>query len=62
MPIVPGAVIFDLDVGDWAVGRRPNSGTRPVTRRCRGRRRTVGAGVGACAGVLKAVSARRRRH
>ena len=55
VPIVPGAVIFDLDVGGW--GNRPDRRVR--LRRLPGRRGadvavgTVGAGVGACAGVLK---------
>ena len=56
VPIVPGAVIFDLDVGAWshrptaefgyaACQTPPAADTSPVG--------TVGAGVGACAGVLK---------
>ncbi|MBO0865293.1 MAG: P1 family peptidase, partial [Mycobacterium sp.] len=59
VPIVPGAVIFDLDVGAW--NHRPTAdfgysacqaasagddGTTVAVG-------TVGAGVGACAGVLK---------
>src|SRR6202012_2466979 len=54
VPIVPAAVIFDLEVGAW--GNRPSAdfgyaaceaaGTPVATG-------TVGAGVGACAGVLK---------
>jgi L-aminopeptidase/D-esterase-like protein len=55
VPIVPGAVIFDLEVGAWS--NRPNAefgyaatsaavSTPPAVG-------TVGAGVGACAGVLK---------
>ena len=60
VPIVPGAVIFDLDVGAWS--HRPTAefgynacqaafaavaeGTSVTVG-------TVGAGVGACAGVLK---------
>jgi L-aminopeptidase/D-esterase-like protein len=58
VPIVPGAVLFDLDVGAWR--HRPTAefgytaceaavaaeGTAVVVG-------TVGAGVGACAGVLK---------
>ena len=42
VPIVPAAVIFDLPVGDWAV--------RPTADFATG---SVGAGVGARAGVLK---------
>ncbi|MFZ2527795.1 MAG: P1 family peptidase [Rhodococcus sp. (in: high G+C Gram-positive bacteria)] len=54
VPIVPGAVIFDLPVGDWHT--RPTAdtgyaaaaaGAATVARGC------VGAGVGARAGVLK---------
>jgi L-aminopeptidase/D-esterase-like protein len=59
VPIVPGAVIFDLDVGAWS--HRPTAefgynacqaafaavADTPVAVG------TVGAGVGACAGVLK---------
>ncbi len=54
VPIVPGAVIFDLEVGGWS--NRPTAefgydaceaaGTEVAVG-------TVGAGVGACAGVLK---------
>lgn len=54
VPIVPGAVIFDLEVGAWS--NRPTAdfgyqacataGTEVTVG-------TVGAGVGACAGVLK---------
>jgi L-aminopeptidase/D-esterase-like protein len=54
VPIVPGAVIFDLEVGGW--GNRPTAefgydacgmaGTEVAAG-------TVGAGVGACSGVLK---------
>jgi L-aminopeptidase/D-esterase-like protein len=54
VPIVPGAVIFDLDVGDWS--NRPTAEFGYAA--CEAARRevavgTVGAGVGACAGVLK---------
>ncbi|MGH3541974.1 MAG: P1 family peptidase [Mycobacterium sp.] len=54
VPIVPGAVIFDLDVGAWNCRPTAEFGYAaceaasvdvPVG--------TVGAGVGACAGVLK---------
>ncbi|GAB2925112.1 P1 family peptidase [Rhodococcus aerolatus] len=55
VPIVPGAVVFDVGVGDWA--HRPDAsfgraacdaaGTGPVAQGC------VGAGTGARAGVLK---------
>jgi L-aminopeptidase/D-esterase-like protein len=54
VPIVPGAVIFDLEVGGWS--NRPTAefgydaceaaGTEVAVG-------TVGAGVGACSGVLK---------
>ncbi len=54
VPIVPGAVIFDLEVGGWA--NRPTAefgydacktaGTEVAVG-------TVGAGVGACSGVFK---------
>jgi L-aminopeptidase/D-esterase-like protein len=54
VPIVPGAVIFDLEVGGWS--------SRPTAEfgydACGAARTevavgTVGAGVGACSGVLK---------
>ncbi|MQA62860.1 MAG: hypothetical protein GEU86_15525 [Actinophytocola sp.] len=55
VPIVPGAVIFDLPLGEW--GNRPDAGfgyraceaaaTGPVTQGC------VGAGAGAKVGALK---------
>jgi L-aminopeptidase/D-esterase-like protein len=58
VPIVPGAVIFDLDVGDW--GHRPTAefGYLACQAAVAGEGAdlavgTVGAGVGACAGVLK---------
>jgi L-aminopeptidase/D-esterase-like protein len=54
VPIVPGAVIFDLDVGDW--GHRPTAefGYRACqTAATEVLVGTVGAGVGAVAGVLK---------
>jgi L-aminopeptidase/D-esterase-like protein len=54
VPIVPGAVIFDLDVGDWAC--RPTAEFGYAACEAAGVRvdaGTVGAGVGACAGVLK---------
>lgn len=54
VPIVPGAVIFDLEVGAWSnrptaefgYGACQSAGTEVDVG-------TVGAGVGACAGVLK---------
>ena len=54
VPIVPAAVIFDLEVGAWAnrptadfgYGACQTAGTDVAVG-------TVGAGVGACAGVLK---------
>lgn len=58
VPIVPGAVIFDLEVGAW--GNRPTaeSGYAAVSTAAASEGRppavgTVGAGVGARAGVLK---------
>ena len=54
VPIVPGAVIFDLDVGDWK--HRPTAEFGYAACRAAGAEvavGTVGAGVGACAGVLK---------
>jgi len=54
VPIVPGAVIFDLDVGDWS--HRPTAEFGYAACRAAGAEvvvGTVGAGVGACAGVLK---------
>ena len=54
VPIVPGAVIFDLDVGDWK--HRPTAEFGYAACRTAGVEvavGTVGAGVGACAGVLK---------
>lgn len=56
VPIVPGAVIFDLPVGDWSARPTADSGfaataaaagATTVPRGC------VGAGVGARAGILK---------
>ncbi|WP_343574651.1 P1 family peptidase [Mycobacterium sp.] len=54
VPIVPGAVIFDLEVGAWSNRPTPDFGYDA----CRSAGvevaiGTVGAGVGACAGVLK---------
>jgi L-aminopeptidase/D-esterase-like protein len=54
VPIVPGAVIFDLDVGAWS--HRPTAEFGYAA--CEAASAdvavgTVGAGVGACAGVLK---------
>jgi L-aminopeptidase/D-esterase-like protein len=54
VPIVPGAVIFDLDVGDWSC--RPTAEFGYAACAAAGVEvevGTVGAGVGACAGVLK---------
>lgn len=54
VPIVPGAVIFDLEVGGW--GNRPTADFGYDACRTAGTEvavGTVGAGVGACAGVLK---------
>jgi L-aminopeptidase/D-esterase-like protein len=54
VPIVPGAVIFDLDVGDWS--HRPTAEFGYAACQAAGADvavGTVGAGVGACAGVLK---------
>jgi L-aminopeptidase/D-esterase-like protein len=54
VPIVPGAVIFDLDVGDWSC--RPTADFGYAACETAGVEvdvGTVGAGVGACAGVLK---------
>jgi L-aminopeptidase/D-esterase-like protein len=54
VPIVPGAVIFDLDVGAW--GNRPTAEFGYAACQAAGTDvavGTVGAGVGACAGVLK---------
>jgi L-aminopeptidase/D-esterase-like protein len=54
VPIAPAAVIFDLDVGAW--GNRPTADFGYDACRTAGSDvaiGTVGAGVGACAGVLK---------
>ena len=54
VPIVPGAVIFDLDVGDWS--HRPTAEFGYAACQAAGTEvavGTVGAGVGAVAGVLK---------
>jgi L-aminopeptidase/D-esterase-like protein len=54
VPIVPGAVIFDLDVGGW--GCRPTADFGYAACQAAGVEvavGTVGAGVGARAGVLK---------
>lgn len=54
VPIVPGAVIFDLEVGGWS--NRPTAEFGYNACRSAGVEvavGTVGAGVGACAGVLK---------
>jgi L-aminopeptidase/D-esterase-like protein len=54
VPIVPAAVIFDLEVGAWA--NRPTADFGYAACEAAGTDvavGTVGAGVGACAGVLK---------
>ena len=54
MPIVPGAVIFDLAVGDW--NYRPTAEFGYAAAQTAGRDvavGSVGAGTGARAGVLK---------
>jgi L-aminopeptidase/D-esterase-like protein len=54
VPIVPGAVIFDLEVGAWS--NRPTAEFGYSACRSAGVEvavGTAGAGVGACAGVLK---------
>lgn len=54
VPIVPGAVIFDLEVGGW--GNRPTADFGYLACESAGPQvavGTVGAGVGACVGVLK---------
>jgi L-aminopeptidase/D-esterase-like protein len=54
VPIVPGAVIFDLEVGAWS--NRPTADFGYAACQTAGAEvavGTVGAGVGACAGVLK---------
>jgi L-aminopeptidase/D-esterase-like protein len=54
VPIVPGAVIFDLEVGAWS--NRPTADFGYAACEAAGvdvAVGTVGAGVGACAGVLK---------
>jgi L-aminopeptidase/D-esterase-like protein len=56
VPIVPGAVIFDLDVGAWSHRPTAEFGYAAVSAATEGAPvavGTVGAGVGACAGVLK---------
>jgi L-aminopeptidase/D-esterase-like protein len=58
VPIVPGAVIFDLDVGDWSHRPTAEFGYRACQAAAGGEGAevavgTVGAGVGAVAGVLK---------
>ncbi len=54
VPIVPAAVIFDLEVGGW--GDRPTAEFGYTACEAAGTEvavGTVGAGVGACSGVLK---------
>ncbi|MGW0174628.1 P1 family peptidase [Rhodococcus sp. NPDC003322] len=54
VPIVPGAVIFDLPVGQWSVRPTADHGFLAAdAARTDFRRGTVGAGVGARAGILK---------
>jgi L-aminopeptidase/D-esterase-like protein len=54
VPIVPGAVIFDLEVGAWANRPTADFGYRACqTAGTEVAVGTVGTGVGACAGVLK---------
>jgi L-aminopeptidase/D-esterase-like protein len=58
VPIVPGAVIFDLDVGAWSHRPTAEFGYAAASAAAGGEGAsvavgTVGAGVGACAGVLK---------
>ncbi|GAA4481718.1 P1 family peptidase [Rhodococcus olei] len=54
VPIVPGAVIFDLPVGDWAVRPTPDHGFLAAdTAHAEFKRGSVGAGAGARAGILK---------
>jgi L-aminopeptidase/D-esterase-like protein len=58
VPIVPGAVIFDLDVGAWTHRPTAEFGYAAASAAADGQGKsvavgTVGAGVGACAGVLK---------
>ncbi len=54
VPIVPGAVIFDLPVGDWGIRPTAEFGYRAAEAAGeRFERGTVGAGVGARAGSIK---------
>lgn len=54
VPIVPGAVIFDLPVGDWNIRPTAEFGYRAAAAAAREfERGSVGAGVGARAGALK---------
>lgn len=54
VPIVPGAVIFDLPVGSWRIRPTAEFGYRAAERAAaRFATGTVGAGVGARAGILK---------
>jgi len=58
VPIVPGAVIFDLDVGAWSNRPTAEFGYAAASAAASSEGAplavgTVGAGVGACAGVLK---------
>lgn len=54
VPIVPGAVIFDLPVGDWGIRPTAEFGYRAAAAAAADfETGSVGAGVGARAGVLK---------
>ncbi|WP_256671725.1 P1 family peptidase, partial [Nocardia cyriacigeorgica] len=54
VPIVPGAVIFDLPVGDWNIRPSAEFGFRAAADAAvEFERGTVGAGVGARAGAIK---------
>src|SRR5690606_24337910 len=54
VPIVPGAVIFDLPVGDWRIRPTAEFGYRAARdAAAEFARGSVGAGVGARAGALK---------
>ncbi|WP_280183285.1 P1 family peptidase [Nocardia cyriacigeorgica] len=54
VPIVPGAVIFDLPVGDWNIRPTAEFGYRAAAEAAVDfERGTVGAGVGARAGAIK---------
>ena len=61
VPIVPGAVIFDLPVGQWSARPTADSGCTAAATACSTHleRGSAGAGAGARAGALRAASARR---